>query len=416
MQAGIGIPGPADAADRGRPLVVTSDGELLDELVGLAGAGGVEVSVAVDALAAEERWASAPLVVVGADQVAPLARRNLPRRLGVILVDRAVGQDTSTEPCSPVDAMAEPSGWSGAAALHAEHLVVLPDARSWLVTRFAECRPRALRYAAPVVAFVSANPGAGASVLAAGVALTARRQGLATLLVGSDPYNIVAEPYGVGPDLYGAGPNSNAYGVSGDGGRMGPIGGAVELLGTATGEACATGDPGRFEPEDGTLAVLSFDRRDGAAVPPDAMAAALRAARHGRDFVVVDLPHVRDDASRLALTCADQTYLTVVAEIRECAAATRIAAAVRRHCPRLALVVRVVTRRGLRPDEVAEALDLPLVGVLPPEPALRRTPPPADPGRVVAALCRRLFAQTGAARRAGSYRAEPSLGTSEVVQ
>ena len=74
---------------RGRPLVVTGDGELLDELLSLAGAGGVELAVAVDALAAEDCWASAPLVVVGPDQVESLARRRLPRRLGVVLVTKS---------------------------------------------------------------------------------------------------------------------------------------------------------------------------------------------------------------------------------------------------------------------------------------------------------------------------------------
>ena len=263
-------------AGRGRPLVVTGDSELLDELLTLAEAGGVEPTVAVDALAAEETWTRAPLVVVGADQVASLARRDPPRRLGIVLVTRR--GSPAARPGVP-DQDDTTATWSGAEALHAEHVVVLPDARSWLVTRFAECRPRALRHAAPVVAFLAGSPSVAASSHAASFALAGRRQGLAALLVG-------ANPFGAGPDA------------------------------APVPDGRATTSPGG-----GSLAVLSLDRGDGVAVPPDAMAAALRAARRGRDLVVVDLPHVYDDASRLALTCADRCYLVAAAEIRACAAA-----------------------------------------------------------------------------------------------
>jgi len=394
MQALIGPPAGGDPGDRGRPLVVTGDGELLDELVGLAAAGGVEVDVAVDAVAAEDRWASAPLVVVGADQVAALARRAMPRRLGVVLVGRSAPTGDAPEPDSSTDGAAKPAEWLGVGALHPEHVVTLPEARSWLVTRFAECRPSLPRHAAPVVAFVSGNPDGGASLLAAGVALAAHQQGLATLLVGTDRY-----APGTGS------PDSSAQLVR------------AELLDVAGAKATAAGgDQTRPESAGATLAVLSFDRSDTSGVPPDAMAAALRAARHGRDLVVVDLPYAYDDASRLALSCADHCYLTVVAGIRECAAAARVAAAVRRHCPRLALVVRVAARRGLRPDEVAEALDLPLAGVLPPRVPGVGEATNADTGPMVAALSRRLLAQIGATRRPEPDRLRaPVSGLNEVM-
>jgi secretion/DNA translocation related CpaE-like protein len=389
MQARSGPVAGEDPGGRGRPLVVTGDGELLDELVGLAAAGGVEVSVAIDAIAAEDRWASAPLVVVGADQALAVVRRNLPRRLDVVLVSRSAPAGAEPEPAAATDGAIEPAQWLGVAGLHPEHVVRLPEARSWLVTRFAECRPSMRRRAAPVVAFVSGNPGAGASPLAVGVALAARQHGLATLLVSPEP---------------------RAAGVGLPDGPAEPV--RADPLGADT-----TSATGAWRPPDSsaaTLAVLSFDRSAGAAVPPEAMAAALRAARHGRDLVVVDLPHAYDDASRLALSCADRCYLTVVAGIRECAAGARVAAAVRRHCPQLALVVRVAPRGGLRPDEVAEALDLLLAGVLPPGGA--PVAPAGDPGPVVAALCRRLLAQIGVTRRPGADRLRPPVAdVSEVM-
>jgi hypothetical protein len=328
-------------------LAVTGDGELLDELLSLAGAGGVELTVALDALAAEDCWASAPLVVVGPDQVESLARRRLPRRLGVVLVSRS--GTPSIEQATPPEVGAPVSAWSGAQALHAEHVILLPEARSWLVARLAECRPRALRHAAPVVAFVSGHPGAGASELAAGLAMVARRQGLSTLLVGTEPANLPPEHAGGSTD-------------------------------------------------DGTLGILNFDR-GGSAVPPDAMAAALQAARHGQDLVVVDLPHELDEAARLALSCADRCYLLLAAEVRACAASSRVAAAVRRHCPGLALVVRAMVPGGLRPDEVAVALNLPLAGVLPCSSGDPAAPSRPAPVRAVSELGRRLLANSGARRR-----------------
>jgi secretion/DNA translocation related CpaE-like protein len=334
--------------------VVTGDGELLDELLSLARAGGVEVTVAVDAIAAEGHWASAPLVVVGPDQVAALVRRGLPRRLGVVLV---------TRPGVPTDGAAgagEAEGaWSAAEALCAEHVLVLPEARSWLAARFAECRPRALRHAAPVIAVVPAGDGAAASTLVSGLAVVALRRGLAALVVGS------------GVDAAGLHPHQVSQAVA-----------------------------DASEPA-GSLAILTVDRGDGTTMRPEVMAGALRAARHGRDLVVLDLLDPYDDAARLALSCADRCYLVVSAEIRACAAATRVAAAVRRHCPSLAVVVHEVAPLGLRPGEVAEALGLPLAGVLPAglvaDSGARPRPSLIDPR--VAGLCRRLLTNSGARRR-----------------
>jgi hypothetical protein len=299
--------------ERGRPLVVTRDEELLDEVLRIASAGGVEVTVAVDAVAAEDAWASAPLVVVGADRAGELARRRLPMRMGVLVV---AGPGTAEDPAL----------WSSAEVLHAEHVLVLPDARSWLTAAFAEHGPaRDPSARASTVVVVPGSGGAAAGELALAFAATARRQGYGALLLSPTT-------------------------------------------------ACSASPP--FEPvagARGSLGLLWLGRSGEPNVPPEAMAAALRAGRAERDLVVVDLPYGLDDASLLALTGADRAYLVVIAEVRACAAAARIAAAVRRHCPALALVVRSTGSRGLRSVEVAQALDLPLVGVLPHDPPIVRS-------------------------------------------
>jgi hypothetical protein len=138
------------------------------------------------------------------------------------------------------------------------------------------------------------------------------------------------------------------------------------------------------------------------------MAAALRAGRAERDLVVVDLPYGLDEASLLALTAADRAHLVVVAEVRACASASRVAAAVRRHCPALTLVVRAAGPRGLRPVEVAQALDLPLHGVIPSGPpaalAVRLDRPnPGDGDGPLIRLSRRLLADLDVRQRPSSW-------------
>jgi hypothetical protein len=137
------------------------------------------------------------------------------------------------------------------------------------------------------------------------------------------------------------------------------------------------------------------------------MAAALDAGRRGRDLVVVDVPRCFDDASLLALSSADRCYLVVPAEMRACAAASRVAMVAGRHCPTMAVVVRAVIPDGLPATEVAEALELPLAGVMPPESrrsrAWRAGQAPARTGRgPLADLCRSLLADMSPRHRAGA--------------
>jgi secretion/DNA translocation related CpaE-like protein len=156
-------------------------------------------------------------------------------------------------------------------------------------------------------------------------------------------------------------------------------------------------------PHRGDLVLLSFARDQTLAVPGEAMAATLDAARRGRDIVVVDVPRQLDDASVLALQAADRALLIVPAELRATAAAARIAAAAGAHCADLAVVVRGPAPGRLKAREVARALGLPLAGSLRPEPAvcqaLERGEAPAADGRgPLAELCRRLVRELTADR------------------
>jgi hypothetical protein len=90
----------------------------------------------------------------------------------------------------------------------------------------------------------------------------------------------------------------------------------------------------------------------------------------------------------------------VPAELRACAAASRVAAMVREHTESLAVVVRGPAPGRLRTREIGAALKLPIAGVVRAEPELARRlergAAPAGSGKgPLAALCRRLIADLG---------------------
>lgn len=340
-----------------RPLVVTGDDRLLDDLLRLAAAGGVEVDVATDPVAARGRYPSAPLVVVGVDQAGGLIRAKLPRQGDVVLVTRS-GQE-------------DPDPWQQAEQLGAGHVAMLPAAETWLVERFAACLRQ--RPPAPVIGVIGGRGGAGASILATGLAVTAAEVGHRALLVDADPW-------GAGLDL--------VLGWEDDQGPRWPE--LAQTSGRVDAAALVGALPGR-----GELAVLSFDRRELPSAPPEAMSAVLAAGRAARELVVVDLPRQPDPAAEVALQTADEVLLVVPAELRAVTAAAKVAAAATRHCARLSLIVRGPAPGRLSAAEIAEALRLPLAGTLRPElglPAmLEGGMAPTVTGRgPLALLCRRL--------------------------
>jgi secretion/DNA translocation related CpaE-like protein len=340
------------------PLVVTGDPDLLDDLLRLAAAGGTEVDVAADLASARPRYAVAPLVVVGADQAAACVRARLPRRPGLFLA-------------CPGDV--PPWLFEAAPRLGAENVLSLPDAEPFLVDRFAD---RSDRPVGRILAVIGGRGGAGASFLAAGLAVTAVDAGHRTLLIDADPL-------GGGLDLLLGWEGVTGLrwpGLTGVDGRVDP--------------------PALFKmlPQRDELVVLAFDRDDSTAVPGEAMAATVDAARRGRDVVVADLPRRLDDAAVVALQSADRVLLIVPAELRAAAAAARVAAVVRAHRDDLELVVRGPAPGRLKPRDVASALGLPLAGTLRPEPAMcqavERGEAPAGSGKgPLAELCRRLIGE-----------------------
>jgi secretion/DNA translocation related CpaE-like protein len=342
-----------------RPILLTADADLLDDLLRLAAAAGNEVDVAPDPVAARPRYLTAPVALIGADQAAACLRAGLPRRPRVILVARG----------APGDEI-----WSIAEPLGADHVAVLPEAEPWLVEQLAgQPRPPAV---SRTVAVIGGRGGAGASILAAGLAAMAVEARHRTLLIDADPL-------GGGLDLVLGWERDDGLrwpGLAGAGGRVDP----PALL--------------RALPHRGDLVLLSFDRDELSGVPAEAMAATLDAARRGRDVIVADLPRQLDDAAVLALQAADRALLVVPAELRATASAARTLGQIRPHCNEVAVVVRGPAPGRLRPREIARTLGLPLAGSLRPEPAMcqrleRGTAPTTGGKGPLADLCRRLITE-----------------------
>jgi secretion/DNA translocation related CpaE-like protein len=350
-----------------RPLLITSDPDVLDDLVRIGLTAGTELEVATDVGAGRRSWMSAAAVVVGPDAAVACARARLPRRPGVVLLG---------------DDLDDAGIWQLAVEAGAEHVVFLPDGEGWLVEMLAEAMEPS-RSTGELVAVVAGRGGGGATTLASALAVTASRSGHRVLLVDGDPL-------GGGIDL--------VFGGESDGGLRWPDLGATR--GRLPGAALTGALPRMSD-----LSVLSWDRGDVLRVPPEAMEAVLEAGRRSSDLVVADLPRALDDASRIVLSLASVVLLVVPAEVRAAAAATRVATQLAPLCTDLRLVVRGPAPSGLSAGEMAVALGLPLVGFLRPEPhldvALERGEPPGSRGRgPLTALCSGLIDEVLPVRRA----------------
>ncbi|GAA1259362.1 septum formation initiator [Kitasatospora nipponensis] len=322
------------------PLVLTGDGVLADHLSRLCAAVGVEPQVFSGAPPPRHRWESAPLVLVGDDQFERCV--GLTRRAGVLLL----GLDLD-----------DGDVWVRGVQLGAEQVLFLPDAQAWLLDRIADA-VEDVGAPALTVAVIGGRGGAGASTLACALAITAARARHRTMLIDADPL-------GGGLDVLLGGELAEGLRWPDLAGSRGRVSGA-ELA-----EAL---------PQLHSLTALSWDRGEPVEVSPEAMRTVLAAARRRGGLVVVDLPRRLDPAAVQALAQADTGLLVVPTELRAMAAAGRVGAAVGAHLPDLRAVVRLPGPLGLRSQEIARGLGLPLAGEISHEPGLtldaeRGTPP-----------------------------------------
>ncbi|MQA14398.1 MAG: septum formation initiator [Pseudonocardiaceae bacterium] len=316
--------------------MVGQDG-LAGDLERLAAAAGCELDRVDGVSSLRGRWSETSLVLLDADAAGACAVARLPRRDGVVVV--AAGA-------------APPNVWERAVAVGAEHVATLPDAEPWLVSALADATETPAR-PGRVLAVLGGRGGAGSSVLAAAVAVTAAAEQTGTLLVDCDAL-------GGGLDLVlGAEDTAGLRwpGLAMAGGRVA----ASSLHAALPAPLLAAGG--------GRLTVLSCDR-DGTGPDPEAIRGVCAAGRRAGEIVVCDVPRHPCDAAGVALEAADLAVLVVPAEVRACAAAATVAARVGGLGTPLQLVVRGPSPGGLSPPEIARALDLPLLVAMRPQPGL----------------------------------------------
>src|SRR4051812_12529598 len=305
----------ATARDR-RPLVISSDEQLLDDLLRLLAAAGAEAELATGGPALRRAHRDAPLVLVGADALSTAAVRALARRPGVVVVARAELPSAD---------------WATAVELGAERVALLPADEGWLLSRCAAA-VRAPVERGWVVAVGGSCGGAGASTVATALAVAAAP---GVLLVDGDAG-------GGGLDLL-----LGAERV--DGLRWPELTG---VRGRVAGDALLASLP-----ETDGVHVLAAARDQGAPLPPEALVAVALAGRTSGTPVVVALPRADPALAEPVLAEADLAVLVVPARLRAASAARLLlqgawSAAV--------VVVRPVPG-GLSRSDVADVLGRPVL-------------------------------------------------------
>jgi secretion/DNA translocation related CpaE-like protein len=322
--------------DQTRPLAFVEDEDLLDDVLKLAAAAGCELECATNVAEARLSWHNAPLVVLDTAAATECAQAALPRRDALFLV--------SHDP-------APQHLWEQAVKAGAERVLELPGAQPWLVNVLADAAEVPARTTGRAVAVVGARGGAGASVFAAALGVTALRTGHNALLIDCDPL-------GGGLDL--------VLGAEDEQGLRWP---EMHLrTGRVAASSLHTALPTRTRGK-AKLTLLSGARK-GAPPAPEAVAAVLEAGRRAGETVICDLPRTLDPAAQAALLRADLTVMVVPGELRACVSARLLA----QHLSDLgitpSLVVRGPAPGGLTPAEIAKAIGHPLLAAMRPEPHL----------------------------------------------
>ncbi len=319
-------PGTFQGMVNSQVLIATADDLLLDDLLRLAAAAGAAPQVESDLVGVRRHWQAASLVLVGRDLAEQVARGQPVRRAQVVVV----GTDLD-----------DAGIYQAAIAVGAEDVVVLPDQEAALSERLADCVDGSVGTAV-TLAVVGGCGGAGASTLAAALAICGTRRGLRTMLVDGDPL-------GGGLDLL----------FGGEGGDAVRWPALVGTAGRVNAAALRSALPAFDD-----LAVLSWDRDDVLTMPPDAMRSVLGAAQRSSDLVVVDLPRRCDEAGEEALVRSTSALLVVPRDVRACAAAARVAGRVGLLANDLRVVARDSAVNSLTAGDLADHLALPLAGEL----------------------------------------------------
>lgn len=322
-----------------RPVAFVADEMLLDDLLKLAAAAGCELERVPDATAVRQRWSTAPLILLDQTGVTDCVRHGVPTRDAIVVVT------TDPEP---------PELWKQAMKIGAERVITLPGAEPWLVNAMADAMEGPASNAGKVLAVLGARGGAGASVFAVAVGLTALKAGDNTLLIDCDPR-------GGGLDL--------VMGAETEAGYRWPD---MQLsAGRVAASALHKSLPTRRR-GNARLTLLSGARK-GEGPAPDAVAAIVEAGRRAGEVVICDVPRQLESAAWSAIDRADLAVIVTPAEIRAAITAKQLAQELTDRGATPQLVVRGPSPGGLRPDEIAASAGIPLLASMRPEPQLSQS-------------------------------------------
>jgi secretion/DNA translocation related CpaE-like protein len=333
-----------------RPLLLTADPELLDQLLGIAAAAGIAVDVAVEPTTCGPQWTDAPLVLLGTD-LAVAAVGRLGPRAGVLLVTRGAANQEHSRIADSVGA---------------DEVVGLEHDEADLLERLADATESPAR--ARVIGLVGARGGAGTSTLAAALALAAAGRGPAWL-VDLDPLGGGADA-GLGAELSAGARWSDLETLTG---RLSPHALRAAL------------------PEIEGVAVVAAGGDTASELTAEAVRAVVSAVGRGGGTAALDLGRHPTAARSVALAALDELLLVVPAEVRAMIAARRVAASLGPTAPTPRVVVRVVLG-ALPSEDVARGLELPLAGELSDEVTVRAAIQTGEPTALLrntrlAALC-----------------------------
>jgi secretion/DNA translocation related CpaE-like protein len=299
-------------------LLVTCDETVLDDVLRLAAAAGVNLDVAHDTGSALKGWSSAAVLLVGADQARAVADRQPPRRNQVHLVGRGPARDDL---------------FRAAVELGAQDVVELPAGEAWLVELLSDVADGTVGSAC-TIGVVAGSGGAGATTLACAVAITAASSGPA-LLADLDPF---------GPGLDRVVGFDDVPGIHWDAlldsrGRFGSRSLRAAL------------------PQRDRLAVITWGAGSAVCLGAAPVREVLTASQRGNDVVVVDLPRTTTEVVTEVVGRCDHVVVVVEPTIGSVASAGRLTAQLRGVNESLSLVVRGGS--GAVPAErIAGILDL----------------------------------------------------------
>ena len=310
-------------------LASVLDAELRRDVDRVAAAAGVRV-VHVDEPSNRKVWAGASAVILDVAGARRCVALGLPRRDRVLVIGRVAPSSES---------------WEAAISVGAQRVLILPEQEAGLVSEVSDAvEPHGAHdRRGAVVAVIGGCGGAGASVFATALAHGAPRAMLVDL-----------DPWGGGIDL--------TLGSEREPGLRWPD--LALGAGRVGYSALVAALPSRHD-----VAVLSFGPTD-VEIDSASVGVVLDGGCRGGATVICDLPRRASPAMRVALDAADLVVLVSPADVRSCAAAAATGRWVTSINPNVGLVVRGPAPGGLRAEDAARIIELPLLAAMRPQSGL----------------------------------------------